>query len=221
MELTNILKIQFNNLKKILIIFLSCILFISLILFIPFNDTIKYYIGSFTLFCAIVFTAFIAASLYGSFGKTYAFLQNNRFIYSLSIIIWNITLSLIMLLLFTIMRIAIIKSGFNFKFVCVIIGLFISTFNLSCCYSLYFRYQKIFRKVLLILVVIRFLFFNKYVMGFISNVSHEILTEQIISIALFKLNPINYILIVLGLNVIINFLNLIYYSNFNIIKSLP
>lgn len=220
MELTNILKIQFNNLKKLLIIFLSCILFISIMLFIPLNDTIKYYIGSFALFCALVFTAFIATTLYGGFGKTYAFLQNNRFIYSLSIIVWNIALSLIMLLIFTIMKIAIIKSGFNFKFVCVVIGLFISTFNLSCCYSLYFRYQKIFRKVLLAIVIIGFLFFNKYVMGFISNVSHEILAEQIISVAIFKLKTINYIFIVFGFNIIINILNLIYYSNFNIIRSL-
>lgn len=218
MELISILKYQFNTFKKALIIFFAIIFVISLMMFIPFNDTVKYYIGAVTLLCSLAVTIFLSISLCGSFGKTYAFLHNNRKVYSLSLIIWNISLAIILTILFSIMKIAL--SSISFNFILVALFLFVTTFNLSYAYSLYFRYQKIFRSVLAVLILVAFLFLNKYVMGFIKNLTMEMLTEPSMNIAMFKLNTVSYLLVMIGVNVIINVLNLIYYSNFNIIKSL-
>lgn len=218
MELINILKYQLNTFKKVLIIFLSCVLGISLIMFIPFSNNVKYYIGAFTLLCVLAFICFLAISLCGSFGKTYAFIHSNRHTYSLTLIIWNIGLSIIFTILFSIIKIAL--SELNFNFMLVAFFLFVSTFNLSSSYSLYFRYQKIVRKILGVIIVIAFLFFNKYIMEFIHGVATEMLITPLMTISMFKLNTLPYLLIMLGTNVLVNGLNFIYYSNFNIIKSL-
>lgn len=220
MELTSILKIQFNNVKKILIVSLSCLTALSLLLFIPFNNNIKYYIGSSIILLSVLFIAFLAATLYGGFGKTYAFLQNNRLIYSLSILIWNIGIAFICTIILSIMKLAINNSAFNIQFMIVIFLFAISIFSIASTYSLYFKYQKIFKKVILLLLLIAILFFNKYIFAFIQNINQELTTGETLKYALLNLNFFPYLMIVLGVNIVINFINLIYYCNFNIIKTL-
>lgn len=220
MELTSILKIQFNNVKKILIVSLSCLTALSLLLFIPFDNNLKYYTGSSIILLSVLFIAFLAATLYGGYGKTYAFLQNNRLIYSLSILIWNIGIAFICTIILSIMKLAINNSAFNIQFMIVIFLFAISIFSIASTYSLYFKYQKIFKKVILLLLLIAILFFNKYIFAFIQNINQELTTGETLKYALLNLNLFPYLIIVLGVNVVINFINLIYYCNFNIIKTL-
>ncbi len=220
MELTSILKIQFNNVKKIVIVSLSCLTALSLLLFIPFDNNLKYYTGSSIILLSVLFIAFLAATLYGGFGKTYAFLQNNRLIYSLSILIWNIGIAFICTIILSIMKLAINNSAFNIQFMIVIFLFAISIFSIASTYSLYFKYQKIFKKVILLLLLIAILFFNKYIFAFIQNINKELTTGETLKYALLNLNLFPYLIIVLGINIVINFINLIYYCNFNIIKTL-
>lgn len=220
MGLTSIIKIQFNNVKKILIISLSVLTVLSLLLFIPFNDNIKYYLGSSIMLFSAIFLVFLSTTLYGGFGKTYAFLQNNRLIYSLSMVIWNVCISIIYTIILSIMKIALNSSGFNIQFMVVILLTSISIFSVSSTYSLYFKYHKVFKKILLLLLLIAILFFNKSIFTFIQNINQELTIGDTLKYALFNLEFFPYLIIVLSINIIINVINLIYYCRFNIIKNL-
>ena len=56
------------------------------------------------LLSSIIFSLFFSSILYGSYAKSFIYIQNNRLNYSLCMLIWNICTTLVLTILFSLVK---------------------------------------------------------------------------------------------------------------------
>lgn len=218
MELTSILKIILNHFKKPYIIFTSIWFTIGLLLFIPWSQDNEVFAIILLMYMvsSVIFTIVMGSILYGSYGKTLAYLQNNRKSYILGIIIVGIANSLLFTLVTAFIRLnseAYYFNPFSFQIGITVFSFYISVFYLSGLYGLFISHKKKFRKIFYIVFTVITLALGLFVI--------PLSLELIVSLIEFNRN-FNYVSSVLNFNifnVIAIVLTTFYYLNLNIVKA--
>ena len=224
MELNNILKVQFKNLWKLIVCFIAFWIVIGLVLLIPknLNQTIYELVFSSYLVLSTLFIILIAIEIYGKYGKTFIFIQNNRFIYSITGIIWNFITSVLTTVLMIGVKactlhatnnITSVNSIIDFKFILMLFSIYVLFFNIGIIYSLFFQYHKNRKNILIIFCILVFLLFGYFTLPFIINIMKVFINFTSSKIELWYFIPI------VAINILSIILTTIYYCKQNILKA--
>lgn len=223
MELSNILKVQIKNLWKLIVCFVAFWIVIGLVLLIPtsLNKTIYELVFSSYLVLSAIFIILIAIEIYGKYGKTFIFIQNNRFIYVMTGIIWNFISSLLVTLLMLGVKACTLHAtkgidGINsidFKYILMLFSAYVLFFNIGTIYSLFFQYHKKRKNVLIMLFILIFLLFGYFTLPFVINIMKVFINFTSSKMELWYFIP----LIIVNLLSIV--LTTIYYCKQNILKA--
>jgi len=153
MGLNSILKTILKNLKFCYIFFFSFWVIIGIGLLFPISENHVIYEGIYLIFgiFIILFNLIIGSLIYGSYGKTFISIQNNRKNYVLSSLIIWLCSSLLLTLLFMFLRIKAqpgFNNDFNIELITLILLIYLCCFGFGSLYGLYVKYNKITKRVL-------------------------------------------------------------------------
>ena len=167
MELSNILKSIIKNLKMYYIIFIS--LWIAcggILLFTTFSKSKVYEIIYLVYLISSIFFVIVLGSLmFGSFGKTFMLIQNNRKNYIITSLIFSITNSLIFALLFLFLKIKTHQDfvSLNIGLLTILFLTYILSFYIGSVYGLFVKYNKIVKRLIYIVLFFGFLIFSYFI----------------------------------------------------------
>ena len=115
MGLSNILRIQFKHFIKPILVFNLFWILIFFGLFIPtkLSTDIMFSILFIAIISNIVFNIVFGNLLFGSYAKTLIQIQNNRFNYILSSLIWVVASTLLSTITISCLRLNAFNFGFN------------------------------------------------------------------------------------------------------------
>lgn len=218
MGLSNILKIQFKHFIKPILVFNLFWILIFFGLFIPtkLSTDIMFSILFIAIISNIVFNIVFGNLLFGSYAKTLIQIQNNRFNYILSSLIWVIASTLLSTITISCLRLNAFNFGFNklsFEFILIILFIYLSSLSIGSLYGLYLKYHNNLRKIVLSILALTLIIVGYYNLNeFKSGI------ETIVNFSKVDYDS-NIILCLLGFNFIVLTINSIYYCKLNILKA--
>ena len=216
MELINILKTQFKQLKYFIIIFVSLWFIISMFMFINFKnkEAVTNVFMTLYLLSSIIFSLFFGSILYGSYAKSFIYIQNNRLNYSLCMLIWNICTTLVLTILFSLVKInTVYLAQTKFNIIMLMFVLYFSCFNIGSIYGLFVKYNNFIRKLSLLIFILIFIVLGYYTIPFIFNTVLK-------TVACCKtMSMSGWIISLLFINIGLSGLCLLYYNKLDIIKA--
>lgn len=218
MELSNILKVQFKHLRNPLLLFNGFWALISIILFIPTKlpyDVI-FAITLLLILSNIVFNIFFGNLIFGSYAKTLIQIQNNRFKYVISGLLWASISTLLLVFTTLLMKLNTYTFGFNklnIEFVIMITLIYLTSFSLGSLYGLYLKYRKNLRKIVLFVFSFILIILGYYNLSELNNVINIIVNFNKSN---FNSSIVIYLLL---FNILVLLLNSIYYCKLNILKA--
>ena len=217
MELSNILKSIIKNLKIYYIIFISLwIVCGGALLYITFNDTKLYeIIYLLYLLSSIFFVIVLGSLMFGSFGKTFMLIQNNRKNYMITCLIFSIVNSLIFSLLFLFIRIKTHQdfNSLNIGLLSILFLTYILSFYIGSLYGLFVKYNKIIKRLTYVVLFFGFIIFSYFnIFESLGIIKALIGYNQSIKIIIYVI-PIGL------LDIIFITICNVYYSKLNILKA--
>lgn len=217
MELNNILKSIVKNLKMYYIVFISLwIICGGILLFTSFNESKVYEIIYLVYLISSIFFVIVLGSLiFGSFGKTFMLIQNNRKNYIISSLIFATTNALIFALLFLFLKIKTHPDfiSLNIGLLVILFLTYILSFYIGSLYGLFIKYNKIVKRLIYGVLFFGFIIFSYFI-------SFESLEISKALIGYDQSIKTIYYVIALGLcDIIFIIICNVYYFKLNILKA--
>ena len=217
MELSNILKTLVNNLKKYYAIFIGIWFVIGLLFFIPSSRSDDLFALIYLLYVisSLSFCVILGSIAYGSFGKTYMLLQNNRKVYGVCCIIFCLINSFVFSLIAAFLRINSYSFYYNkmtIELFIILILCFATFFSIGGLYGLFVKHNKKIKRIVLVIFFILLSIFGMFTIS---------IGYQIVIILVENEYDSGFFIIAsfLLLSYIFTILNTIYYNKLNIIKA--
>lgn len=219
MDLSNILKIHFKNYRSSYFYFtiFSVLIMITSIVFKNTSDNLRCLFVLVYILASLIFTFIIGNLIFGSFGKTYLLIQNNRKNYFISSIFIDIINAIILSVFFIIIRLFNINEGnllFDFRLLIVVLLSYLLIFSIGMLYGLFVKNAKKFKRYFIIFVFALFSVLGYFIYTLLNSFVTYFLND------LVKLNHLSIIIIMCSImiNIIINTICFIYYLKMNTIK---